>query len=671
MILSETKMTTRTVNALNKKKIYTVNDLATYFPRKYLDYRKTLALSKAVGGDCAIAGYLEYYEKKNDSGKSIITASMIEETSGERVKIQWYGQSYQLNSIKNFARKEIVVCGKVTKHPVYGYGISNPYGYYLKELYAGKIIPVYTKIKNISDNMLKKWIDESIELLSDPIPEEIISRTGLPEYKKALYTLHHPKSMEELEKAQKRIIFNDMLYFTTRLKQQHTTSENNSLFRIQKTILTKQYLDMLPYEFTKDQKNTFYEIKKQMGTGKRVNALVQGDVGCGKTAVAFAAMFLMADAGYQSVIMAPTGILAKQHYDELCRYAEPMGLKAAYLSAELQGKKKDAVLCSIENGEAAFIVGTHSVFSEKVKYHNLGLTVTDEEHRFGVRQRKELEKKAEAGVHIISMSATPIPRTIADVMYGEDKMLMTIKTMPNGRVPVQTAINNSDTSIFAFIEKQISEGRQCYVVCPLIEEIDADDEKKSVMQGVESVEETEIKYREYFDDKNIKVGVVTGAMDKEETDNILSQFKENAIQILVATTVIEVGINVPNANVIVINNAERFGLAQLHQLRGRVCRGNYKSYCILKSAEKGNERLKTMVETTDGFEIAQADLRQRGMGNLIGTAQSGNNHFMELVIAMPNLFNHVKNYAEMLLTKHIEEPLIGLYEENNRINAEE
>lgn len=291
------------------------------------------------------------------------------------------------------------------------------------------------------------------------------------------------------------------------------------------------------------------------------------------------------------------------------------------------------------------------------------MVITDEEHRFGVAQRKALEEKADTGVHIISMSATPIPRTMADVLYGEQKELLTIKTMPNGRKPVQTAINRSEEKIFAFLGKQLNQGRQVYVVCPLIENIDIED-SLFVMDGknIESVEKTVVKYKEYFEPYGVHVGVVTGQMKKEQIESEIEKFKQNLYQILISTTVIEVGVNVPNASVIVINNAELFGLAQLHQLRGRVGRGSYQSYCILKSVDRYNERLLTMERTNDGFEIAQEDLKQRGFGNLIGTQQSGNNHYMELIMAMPNLYESVKKYADWLLRAGMADKIMEMYQ---------
>lgn len=655
---------TRTLNALKKKNIFTVNDLACYFPRKYLDYRRILPLSEAVEKDCAICGYLETYEKKEVNGKTVIGADVIEESSGEVVHVKWYGQSWQFNDVKKFSRQEVVICGKVKYHVMYGYNVTNPTSYHLKSNFKGKIIPIYTKIKNISDDMLKKSIDKCIELITEPLPDVVFNITKLMDYKTAVWTLHHPYSDEEisvqeiLEPAEHRLIFNQVLYFTLALKLNNSKNvfDSKETFRVASVQKSQDFLHMLPYKLTYDQENACNQILKQMKAGQKVNMLVQGDVGCGKTTIAFLAMILMAENGYQSVLMAPTTVLAKQHYEELCSYGDRLGFKTVLLSSDLKGSEKKKVENDISEGNYQFIVGTHSVFSKSTSYKKLGLVITDEEHRFGVKQREALQQKAQTGVHIISMSATPIPRTLADILYGEEKQLVTIKTLPNGRKPVQTAVNRSDEKIFDFVAKQLNQGRQAYIVCPAIEENEAVETVK-----MESVEETEIKYRERFEPYGVKVGVVTGKQDKTEAEKTITAFKENKIQILVSTTVIEVGVNVPNATVIVINNAERFGLAQLHQLRGRVGRGNYSSYCILKSDDRYNERLVTMERTTDGFEIAKEDLKQRGLGDLIGTAQSGNNRYMDLVIAMPNLYNCIKKYAVWMINENMYEGIIQLY----------
>ena len=664
MLLEEAGINKRTIAALNKKNIYTTTDLARTFPRKYLDYRNIIPLKDAVGKDCAIEGYVQSISKKTSNNITMFTAEAVDPASGSIFHVRWFGMAYLWESVSKLPFQEVVFCGKVTYDKTFGYGMNNPNFFKIKAMYRGKIVPVYTKMKGVSDENLKKLIADALKVETEPLPDDVLAKSKLMRYEEALRMIHYPTDLEEMKKAQKRIVFNDMLYFSIRLKGNAAQTTITSPYTIKTMEKTLEFTKSRPFELTTDQKTALNRIIVHMKKGERANVLVQGDVGCGKTMVAFTSMFAMAENGYQSCLMAPTTVLASQHYAELSSYAIPLGFRVAYLSSELKGKEKKEVLKDISNGNIDFIVGTNSVISDNIEYFNLGLVVTDEEHRFGVKQRDALAEKAGIGAHIISMSATPIPRTIADVLYGEDKELCTIETLPNGRKPIQTAINNSEKNIFNFIEQQIKNGRQAYVVCPLIEEVE-DDELKNTIHSVEKTLET---YKERFNPLGIRIAMVNGKMKKTEAEEIINAFKERKYDILISTTVIEVGVNVPNANVIVINNAERFGLAQLHQLRGRVGRGDYQSYCILRSSEKDNMRLLTMVRTTNGFEIANEDLKQRGVGDLIGTKQSGDNHFAELVIAMPNLYECVKKYAIWLIERKETEKLIELYESNTTTN---
>ena len=669
MLLEELGIQKRTINALHKKNIYCSHDIENYFPRKYLDYRNITPLCEAVGKDCAISGYFESFEKSNGSGRSIVTAHLIDEDSGDRVNVKWFGQNFMYNTVKDMVCQEVIVCGKVTNHPVYGFGVANPSYFYLKSQYHGRVVPVYRKIKNVSEDMLEKLVRKCLDLAEEMLPQEVLDKTDLCGYREALKILHEPDNLDDIERARKRILFNDMLYYTTVMKQNAVSTILPSV-SVKTDTVTNKLIQSFPYELTKDQRETYECIRGEMMSGNRVNRLVQGDVSCGKTTIAILAMFLVAENGYQSVLMAPTMVLAQQHYQEISNYAVQFGFRAVYLSGELTAANKKKAWDLIKSGDADLIIGTHSVFSEKGEYRNLGLVITDEEHRFGVAQREALMQKAKAGVHVITMSATPVPRSVADILYGEDKTISVVKSMPNGRKRVQTAINRSDRVINNFIEKQILEGRQCYVICPRVEDIDEED-----VLELESVEQTKKRLESRFANMpDIKIAAISGQMNKQDALEVLDGFKKNKYQILVATTIVEVGVNVPNANLIVINNAERFGLAQLHQLRGRVCRGSYQPYCILKSTDADNPRLRTMCETTDGFEIAQADLAQRGVGDLIGTEQSGNNKYMELIIAMPNLYQRTKQYAQWLVSAQKEGALVRTYtegiEERDRVNEQ-
>lgn len=659
MLLEEAGVAKRTVTALNKKKVYTVDDLLRCIPRKYLDYREIVPFSDAVGKDCAIAGYIQSAGKKEGNGRpQQIDIDLVEETSGQMVKIYYFGTPYIWEHICKLIHKEVIVCGKISNGK-FGYSITNPYRISDKELFHGSIVPVYSKMKGVSEDMLKKLIKTYIKDLSDPIKEDVISRAKLLGYKEALQELHYPTNFERIQQARKRLAFNDLLFFSMQLQEDADKIGHNGI-KIDTVEETVTRLDKLPFQLTEDQAVTLNHIRDNMKSGVRTDALIQGDVGCGKTIVAFLSMSMMAENGYQSAIMAPTEILAHQHYDGFCKSFPDLASKAVFLYGSMKVKEKKEALSKIVAGEALFVIGTHSVISKNVMFYKLGLVITDEEHRFGTEQRDMLMKKGNEGVHIITMSATPIPRSIAAVMYGENKAIYEIKSMPDGRIPVQTAINNNQQKIFDFAEKQLKENRQIYVVCPLVDEA----EEGSSSSGMDSVQDVYERYRLYFETIGYKTGKLFGKQDNSEKAANIKAFEENKVQILVSTTVVEVGVNVPNASLIIIHNAERFGLATMHQLRGRVGRGGGKSYCILKSDQRDNERLLTMVNTTDGFKIAEEDMKQRGIGDLIGTKQSGKNHNMDLMLSYPNFYKAVKKYARWMLESQKAEQLVKLYMEN-------
>lgn len=659
MLLEEAGVAKRTVTALNKKKVYTVDDLLRCIPRKYLDYREIVPFSDAVGKDCAIAGYIQSAGKKEGNGRpQQIDIDLVEETSGQMVKIYYFGTPYIWEHICKLIHKEVIVCGKIFNGK-FGYSITNPYRISDKELFHGTIVPVYSKMKGVSEDMLKKLIKTYIKDLSDPIEEDVIRRAKLFGYKEALQELHYPTDFERIQQARKRLAFNDLLFFSMQLQEDADKIGHDGI-KIDTVEETVNCLDKLPFQLTEDQAVTLNHIRDNMKSGVRTDALIQGDVGCGKTIVAFLSMSMMAENGYQSAIMAPTEILAHQHYDGFCKSFPDLASKAVFLSGSMKVKEKKEALSKIVAGEALFVIGTHSVISKNVMFYKLGLVITDEEHRFGTEQRDMLMEKGNEGVHIITMSATPIPRSIAAVMYGENKAIYEIKSMPDGRIPVQTAINNNQQKIFDFAEKQLKENRQIYVVCPLVDEA----EEGSSSRGMDSVQDVYERYRLYFETIGYKTGKLFGKQDNSEKAANIKAFEENKVQILVSTTVVEVGLNVPNASLIIIHNAERFGLATMHQLRGRVGRGGGKSYCILKSDQRDNERLLTMVNTTDGFKIAEEDMKQRGIGDLIGTKQSGKNHNMDLMLSYPNFYKAVKKYARWMLESQKAEQLVKLYMEN-------
>ena len=378
-----------------------------------------------------------------------------------------------------------------------------------------------------------------------------------------------------------------------------------------------------------------------MQLGNRVDARVQGDVGCGKTVVAQIAALGMAMNGYQCAVMCPTLVLAEQHFADFTKFLARFGLNAVFLHGGMKIREEKKALAAIQSGEADVIVGTHSIFADKVKYKKLGLVIVDEEHRFGVEQREGLKQKAKDGVHNISMSATPIPRTLATTLYGEGTEIINIHTMPAGRKPVKTIVWSNENTCMESVYKQIKQGHQCYIICPLIEDSDSE-----TLAGVESVETTAQNLKAWFAKyPGVRIETISGDMKAKDVQAGIEAFAAGNADILISTTIVEVGVNIPNSTVIVIKNAERFGLAQLHQLRGRVGRSSYQSYCVLLSQDKENERLQTMASTTDGFKIAEKDLELRGTGQILGVKQSGKDVYMEMMLKYPKLYKEIRTQA--------------------------
>ena len=517
------------------------------------------------------------------------------------------------------------------------------------------IYTAYEKIRGISESNFERIINDCLEhaTIPDKVPRELLHKYNLIPKDEAIREMHKPSSVEQIKRAKYRLNMDDLLYFALQLEEKNRNLPAGSVYGIHSLVTTTKIIENLPFQLTKDQKSAYEELVNRIRSGKRLNALIQGDVGCGKTILAFLLMFVMADNGFQSVLLAPTQVLASQHYNELKEMAAPYDIDVVYIANGLKKKEREAILKSIEDGSALMIVGTHSVLSKEIKFHDLGLSITDEEHRFGVLQREEITTKAKAGMHTVTMSATPIPRSLSDVLLSTTEVF-NIQSMPNGRKPIQTAICASQNTIFQFIKKEIEKGHQAYVVCPLI------GDKQGAMEGILSVEQTYAEYTDAFGKG--AVAVLNGKMKEDETENVIQSFKNGEIKILVSTTVVEVGVNVPNATVIVINNAERFGLASLHQLRGRVGRGNSQGYCILNSVHKNNKRLLALCKYKNGFQIAEADYALRGCGNILGTEQSGSNYYVELSMRYPDLFSELQKYAKKYMDTGVAEMIIKTYQ---------
>ena len=633
------------IKLLESKGLGTVEEVQRFFPRKYYDFSVQRQLDVIYADTyCAIIGRAEEITTKKTNEVLMVKAKVYDEITGRKLNVMWIGAYYIYKIIREWEGERVIVCGKLTYSEEYhSFHMNNPIIFDRNIEKNLKVYPVYKKMAKISEDYMSDLIKKALEIqVEDQIPAELVKKHRLMTTGEAVGTLHNPSSMQDLGRARQRIVYDKMIEFAVEMEKTERSVSKGTIYNIKTLKNTMDYIEKLPYKLTPSQNEVFRQMSEKAKNGLRVNALIQGDVGSGKTTSAFLMMFAMADSGYQSLIMAPTVILATQHYENLKVAADRYGYKVAFLAGKQTAKEKKSIIEQIESGECQFIVGTHSVISEGINYKNLALAIIDEEHKFGVKQRKVLEDRAKYGVHCISMSATPIPRTIVSIAYGNGTDVYDLE-VPASRKPVQTAVCASNDSIFKFLQKKLDEGQQAYVVCPFIE----DPEEQ---YNVETVEATFKAYSDKFNTfGDINVGCVTGKMKVEDVDETIRKFAAGEIKILVSTTVIEVGVNVPNSNVIVINNAERFGLAQLHQLRGRVGRGSDQGYCILKSAEKENPRLGIMCSTTNGYEIAEEDMRLRGTGEILGTAQSGRSEIIDLITSYPKMYGVVKRDASMLV----------------------
>ena len=644
-------VTPQKASQFNKKKIFYVENLARFFPNKYYDFSKEILPSKHNFSKetetfdrqklcCFTAKVIDVdvYDAKTFT----ICATLTNKQVG-RIKVFWFCKKFIHEYIKSCVGYEVFVAGEYTHEEKYNsYTISMPIVFTKDIETARKFYSIYKKIPGMSDEYLKNKISVAVSneaITQERIPREILKQNSLCSYKEALTKLHFPNSLKDIEEANYRIEFESLLYFCAKLEQINSAPSSSLLCNLKSLKILNDIYKNLPFELTNDQKETIRSIIAQIRSGKRIDALIQGDVGCGKTIVAILLMAAMVSNGYQVALMAPTQVLAKQHYDDITKLLENSGVSVAFVSSGMKKKEKTEIFSDIKTGKIGVVVGTHAILSDELVFKNLALTITDEEHRFGTVQRETLTQKASQGIHSITMSATPIPRSLAQVLYGNSKQLYTIATMPNGRLPVKTTVSNSFKETFRFLKEELNKNKQVYVVCPMIEQ-------NENCENVKSVEEIEEIYKKEFQKDGYIVSSVTGKDKKEEIEAKINAFKNGETNILVSTTVIEVGVNVPNASVIVIHNAERFGLASLHQLRGRVGRSSYQSHCILFSDKSNNERLRVLTETNNGFDVAQQDLVQRGAGNILGTEQSGFTYYMELMFKKPEIYKKAKDAAQ-------------------------
>lgn len=627
----------KTNKAFQSIGVYTVYDILLNFPRKYEKYELPMRLpdviaqirsgeTESFAGDPAV--YLRIQENRlfQKNGRIPVTIYKHQE-NGITLECIWYRMPY-IRSLLHTG-EEYILHGKIEEKGS-GWQMSQPEIYTLDkyDLKSGKYMPVYTLTKGLTQNLMQKTVRSCLETLSlsqEFLPEEIRSRNQLSEYNYAIRQIHFPDSLEHIKLAMNRLAFDEFFFFILSMKISHKDlqAKENGFF-IEETGTAKAVQEKLPYQLTNAQQSALSQVLSDMRSDTVMQRLIQGDVGSGKTIVAFLAMLEVAANGYQSALMAPTEVLARQHYLNFLDMKEQYGLdwlKIIYLSGSMKAREKRSAYEKMQLYDNAMVIGTHALIQAQAEYSNLALVITDEQHRFGVNQRETFAGKG-AFPHVLVMSATPIPRTLAIIMYGELDITI-IDEVPAKRLPVKNCVIDESyrEKAYQFIEKELSLGYQCYIVCPLVD--------KSENMEVEDVTGYTEKLAQRFLGKAVTESL-HGKMKPALKNDIMERFSRNEIQILVSTTVIEVGVNVPNTTVMMVENAERFGLAQLHQLRGRVGRGDAQSYCILMNGSKQQEaktRLEILNKTNDGFLIAEEDLKLRGPGDFFGIRQSGDFQF--------------------------------------------
>lgn len=622
------KLSNKRLEALQTSGINSVNDLLHLFPRRYLDKSniKPIGLLSGQPEPVSVVGTITELNVAG-AGRKRRLMMTVEDQTGSMKAVWFKGLKYVMSRFKE--GNLVSLFGKPKR---FGKLISmaHPDMELLESTSEIKkfdtLLPVYPSNQHlskayISNKIISGWIKQILahKEIREFLPESTLEKYKFPARKSAFQMIHFPKSKSEASTALERFKYEELFLFELsmgRIKKIQRSRKNST--PLTPGGYTKKFFnEILPFQLTEGQKNALSEIRDDLSTDIQMNRLIQGDVGAGKTVVAIGAMLMAADSGYQSAFMAPTEILAEQHYFTLIKYLEPLGISFRLLLGGQKTALRREILADISSGNCNIVVGTHAIIQESVEFNRLGLAVIDEQHRFGVRQRNEILQKGDQP-HLLVMSATPIPRSLAMTIYS-DLDISVIKDLPGGRKPIKTAVRTDKDreTINNFIAESVGDGGQVYVVYPLIEESEVLDLKDATM-GFE-------KLKRRFPE--IPIGLLHGQMKQEEKEGVMRSFIEGKLKILVTTTVIEVGVDVSNASVMIVEHAERFGLSQLHQLRGRIGRGTRQSYCILmaggKLSESGRFRLKKMVETTDGFEIAEADLRLRGPGDFLGTKQSG------------------------------------------------
>lgn len=639
---------------LEKAGLNYLEQLARFLPNKYLDHRHETGLNQENSGESVVLGILKSIKVIYDGRMVKLTrAVVVDRISGQPLTIMWFKTDYPYKLYNEHTGNLFLVCGKITHSDQWGFQIVSPDCFTDKDIPGNMaLIPVYKKYTGLSADAFNGYIQRATIAFLDEFPCPDIGKHGVGTLNEISRKLHYPSSVEDIQDALKQITLTDMLYFATNMKLRNVRQTGTGLQIHTREILDKA-IENLPYTLTNDQDKVVNDITERLINGETINALVQGDVSCGKTITAILMLLLAAENGYQSILLAPTIVLASQHYEDVKKIAEQFGLRVEFLGSNISKKGKKKILADLEAGNIDILVGTHAATMPDVHFHNLGLAVIDEEQRFGVERRECLKTKSCNEIAYITMSATPIPRTLASTIYGENTMIFTIHSMPSGRQPVTTT-KTMDYTPPAILLDEIRAGRQAYVICSLV---DSDDDTPCL-----SCQETVETYENYLHKHGFisaTVGCLNGQMKEKEMLDVLNDFMNNKITVLISTTVVEVGVNNPNASVIIIQDADRFGLSSLHQLRGRVRRGSYKPYCFLMANNADtNPRLDAMCKTEDGFELSMMDLEIRKSGNLLGNAQSGKDRFVPLIEKYPEMYEYAKIIAMELIKKNQAEAFV-------------
>lgn len=666
----------KTAALFGKINVYTVDDLIRHYPRDYETYDAPVSIRETSPGSVqAVYGQITAIPNVKKVRNLSILNAILKDDNGDSIQLTFFNMPFLKKVLKpgGFYLFRGLVQQRGT-HKIMEQPRMFTWDEYRQK--SGRLLPRYALTKGLTNQTVQKSVAQALEYYppeKEYLPQVILQKYPMLTHREAVYALHFPESREELLTARNRMVFEEFFSFLLVLrKNKELAAKTENHFPMYETADTVRFLEQLPFPLTKAQKKVWGELREDMGSPYAMNRLIQGDVGSGKTILAVLALLMCAANGYQGAMMAPTEVLAVQHFETISGYIEKYGIafRPVLLTGSMTAKEKREAYAKIASGEANLIIGTHALIQEKVEYSSLALVVTDEQHRFGVRQRETLAAKGSVP-HVLVMSATPIPRTLAIILYGDLKVSV-IDELPANRLPIKNCVVGTSyrPKAYEFIAKEVAAGRQAYVICPMVEEGESED--------LENVVDYTEKLRAVLP-PSVQVAYLHGKMRPADKNRIMEEFAAKEIDVLVSTTVIEVGINVPNATVMMVENAERFGLAQLHQLRGRVGRGEFQSYCIFIStseAKETMERLQILNHSNDGFHIASEDLKLRGPGDIFGIRQSGEFAFvLGDIYTDANILKEASDAVEQLLVSDPELTdddslaLVNYFKEHTAVNV--